>query len=75
MYFNIIQSDQKVSVQLMITVKKTRKNILNSDYHDNVVIIRNKRWRLCESSFPLALAVSCQAVRLSQVVKQERRVL
>jgi hypothetical protein len=29
----IIQSDQKVSVHLMITVQKTRKNILNSFNH------------------------------------------
>jgi hypothetical protein len=28
-----------------------------------------------ESSVPLALAVGCQAVGLSQVVRQERRVL
>jgi hypothetical protein len=29
----IIQGDQKVSVHLMITVQKTRKNILNSFNH------------------------------------------
>jgi hypothetical protein len=42
-----VQGDQKVSVHLMITVQKTRKNILNSSvtYHDDVVIIRDNRWR------------------------------
>jgi hypothetical protein len=42
-----IQGDQKVSVHLMITVQKTRKNILNclNTYHDNVVRIRDNRWR------------------------------
>jgi hypothetical protein len=69
----IIQGDQKVTVHLMITVQKTRKNILNSfNHHDNVARIRDIRWRYCESRVPLALAVSCQAVRLSQVVRQER---
>jgi hypothetical protein len=43
--------------------------------HNIVLRIRDKRWRWCESSVPPALAVDCQAVRLSQVVKQERRVL
>jgi hypothetical protein len=38
-------------------------------YHDNVVRIRDNRWWWCESSVPLALVVSCQAVRLSQVAK------
>jgi hypothetical protein len=34
-----VQGDQKVSVHLMITVQKTRKNILNSfSHHDNVVL-------------------------------------
>jgi hypothetical protein len=32
-YLGIIQGDQKVSVHLMITVQKTRKNILNSLDH------------------------------------------
>jgi hypothetical protein len=39
-------------------------------YHDNVVRIKDNRWRYCESSVPLALAVDCQAVRLSQVVRR-----
>jgi hypothetical protein len=35
----------KVSVHLMITEQKKRKNILNSfDHHDIVVRIRNNRW-------------------------------
>jgi hypothetical protein len=39
-----IQDDQKVSVHL-ITIQKTRKNILNSfNHHDNVVRIRDNRW-------------------------------
>jgi hypothetical protein len=74
----IIQGDQKVSVHLMITVQKTRKNILYSftiTYHEKVVRIRDNRWRYCESSVPLALAVGCQAVRFSQVVRQQRLVL
>jgi hypothetical protein len=34
-----VQGDQQVFVHLMITVQKTRKNILNSfTYHDNVVL-------------------------------------
>jgi hypothetical protein len=53
-----IQGDQKVSVHLMITVQKTRKNILNSFNHlPWLVRIRDNRWRQCESSVPLALAV------------------
>jgi hypothetical protein len=49
----------------MITVQKARKNILNSlNHHDNVVRIRDNRWRWCDSSVPLALAVGCQAVTL-----------
>jgi hypothetical protein len=63
---SFIQGDQKVSVHLMITVQKTRKNISNRIiYHDNVVRIRDNRCRLCESNVPLALAVGCQAVRLT----------
>jgi hypothetical protein len=66
-----IQGDQQGSVHLMITVHKTRKNILNSfnHLHDNVVRIMDNRWRWCESSVSLALAVGCQAVRLSPVVR------
>jgi hypothetical protein len=41
-----IQDDQRVSVHLMITVKKTRKNIVNGfNHHVNVVRIRVNRWR------------------------------
>jgi hypothetical protein len=49
----------------MITVQNISKNILNSfNHHDNVVRIRDNRWRWCEFSVPLALAVGCQTVRL-----------
>jgi hypothetical protein len=43
----LVQSNQKVSVHLMITVQKTRKHILNSfnHLHDNVARIRDNRWR------------------------------
>jgi hypothetical protein len=40
-----IQVDQKVSVHLMITVQKTRKNILKFQYHDNLVRIMDSRRR------------------------------
>jgi len=47
--YNVAQGDQKVSVHLTITVQKnTQKySILNSfnTYHDNVVRIRDNRWR------------------------------
>jgi hypothetical protein len=40
-----VQGDQKLSVHLTITVKNTQ-NILNSfNHHDNVVRIRDNRWR------------------------------
>jgi hypothetical protein len=49
---------------------KTRINILVSiSYRDNVIRIRDNRWHQCESSVPLALAVDCLTVRLSQVAK------
>jgi hypothetical protein len=74
-----IQGDHKVSVHPTITVQKTQKSTVfqtvSITYHDNIVKIRDNRWCLCESSVPLALAVGCQAVRLSQVVRQERGVL
>jgi hypothetical protein len=38
------------------------------------VKIRDNRWRYSESNVPLALAVDCQ-VSLSQVLRQERRVI
>jgi hypothetical protein len=41
-----IQGYQKICVHLMITVQTTRKNTLVSiTYHDNVVRIRDNRWR------------------------------
>jgi hypothetical protein len=57
----LIQSDQKVSVYLMITVQKHEKifETVSITYHDNVVRIKDNRWRWCESSVPLALAVGC----------------
>jgi hypothetical protein len=45
-YAVYVQGDQKVSVHLMITVQKTRNNILNSFSHnDNVVRMKDNRWR------------------------------
>jgi hypothetical protein len=43
----------------------TRKisQTLSITYHDNIVRIKDNRWRSCESSVPLALAVGCQADR------------
>jgi hypothetical protein len=42
-----IQGDQKVSVHMMITVQKHSKifETVSITYHDNVVIIRDNRWR------------------------------
>jgi hypothetical protein len=42
-----MQGDKKVSLHLMMQQKKTRKNILKDSitYHDNVVRIRDNRWR------------------------------
>jgi hypothetical protein len=50
----ITQGDQIVSVHLMITVQKARKNILNCfTYYDNVVstlntVFENTVWRVDE---------------------------
>jgi hypothetical protein len=65
----IVQDDQKFSVHLMSTVQKHAKifSTVSVTYHDNVVRIRDNRWRERESSVPLVMAVGCQAVRLSQV--------
>jgi hypothetical protein len=47
-----IQSDQKVSVHLIITLVKHAKIFLkiSGTYQDNVVRIRDIRWRQCEPS-------------------------
>jgi hypothetical protein len=42
-----IQGDQKVGVILMLTVQKQEKvfHKVSITYHDNVVRVRDKRWR------------------------------
>jgi hypothetical protein len=43
----VLHGDQKVSVHLMITVQKHAKifQTVSITYHDNVVIIKDNRWR------------------------------
>jgi hypothetical protein len=59
-----VQSDQKVSVHPMITVQKTRKNILNNiNHHDNVVSIRDNKYRehssACQQMSGDTLNITC----------------
>jgi hypothetical protein len=73
----IIQGDQKVCLHLLITVKKTSKNIFNS--FSQLPWQRNLNLGITEgvsvSSVPLTLAVGYQAGRLNQALRRERRVL
>jgi hypothetical protein len=49
----------KKFVHLMITVQKTRKNkTVSITYHDNVVRIRDNRWRSCESNVSMAVSIN-----------------
>jgi hypothetical protein len=66
----------KFFVHMVITVQKGAQNNLNiCSYHDSVIRMRDNRWRLCGCRVLLALAVGCHSVTLSEVVRQERRVL
>jgi hypothetical protein len=46
-HYMYIQGNKRVSVHLKITTQKTRKNNLTvpNAYHENVVNIRDNRWR------------------------------
>jgi hypothetical protein len=72
-----VQGDQKSLYTWWLQYKKHAKIFptVSITYHENVVRIRDNRWRQCESSVPQALAVGCQAVKLSQLMRLERRVL
>jgi hypothetical protein len=76
LYIFHVQGVSKFFVHMVITVQKGAQNNLNiCSYNDSVVRIMDNRRRLCECRVPLALAVGCHSVTLSQVVRQERRVL
>jgi hypothetical protein len=67
-----IQDDQKLSVHLMNTVQKHAKHFKQ---FKSLTVITYLELGITDgvsvSRVPLALAVGCQAVRLSQIVREE----
>jgi hypothetical protein len=55
----------------MITLQKQAKIIytVSITYRDIAVRIRVNRWRLCESSVSLSLAVVCQAASVNKYLE------